>query len=186
MAADDSGASPAPAGVRRDLRRTIAVAVAVTLVLLALAVWPVPMLWRGPSLSAGARVLLRDPADLRLPTTEAGTVAATVIAPWQEPVRLGDRCARRVVVSMAPGWKFVSILPFPGWRLVGQTDTSATIEIASGADRIARATFVGSDQLPVPEVSIEVQRACDGRATHLGTLTVVDVVDETPEPTATS
>ena len=76
MAADDSGASPAPADVRRGLRRTIAVAVAVTLVLLALAVWPVPMLWRGPSLSAGARVLLRDPADLRLPTTEAGTVAA--------------------------------------------------------------------------------------------------------------
>jgi hypothetical protein len=166
-------------------RRIVIVIVAVTVALLALGVWPGPMLWQGPSLEFGARVVVRDPVELDLPRT-AGAVAATVIAPWKEPVRIGDQCARRAVVSMPAGWTFASLLKQPGWRVVEQSGASVTIEVASGADRIARPTFVGSAQLPVSEVQVTIQRVCDGVVTALGTLQVTDVVDETPVAGTTS
>lgn len=56
--------------------------------------------------------------------------------------------------------------------------------MAPGASRLARPTFLGSEQLPVFDVPITIQRVCDGDTTTLGTLRVTNVMDERADATS--
>ena len=178
MGTEDAGSSPGLLDSSFASPRVVIIFIALVAAWVMLTVWPGPMLWQDPRLDPIARVVVRDPAVLDLPHP-VGTVAATVIAPWDEPVRLGDGCARRAVVSMPAGWTFDSIMEMPGWSVVEHKGASVTIEIAPGAKRLARSTFLGSADLPVSDIPITIQRVCGSSVSTLGTLHVTAVDDQT-------